>query len=172
MPISLEDHTSPGIRQSRRELEAVTLERPLRMPGASGGTEAEGLAGLASSSSTPMGRPVTYSRICYWELHRDWRDGAGSRCPSCYAGSPPSLRVRGVDFGAFGANERCVPSTPSYHHTVVFRGGSIGTTSHNHEDQGSERRLGRREGYMACCSGSRASIARSRRGAQVAHGSV
>ncbi len=113
------------------------------MPGASGEVEVEGMTGLALSSSTSMGRPVTYSRICYWELHRDWRDGAGSRCPSCSAGSPPSLRVRGVGLGAFGANERCVPSTPSYHHTVVFRGELIGTTGHNHEGRGSERRLGR-----------------------------
>ncbi len=147
-------------------------ERSLRMPGASGEVEVEGMTGLALSSSTPMGRPVTYSRICYWELHRDWHDGAGSRCLSCYAGRPPSLRVRGVGLGAFGANERFVSSTPFYHHILAFRGVLTGATGHNHEDRGSERRLGCREGYTACYSGSRASVAQSRRGAQVAHGSV
>ncbi|KAK0433241.1 hypothetical protein EV421DRAFT_1440638 [Armillaria borealis] len=123
VPINLEDQTSPGIQQRRRESEAATSERLLRMPDASGEVEVEGMTGLASSSSTPMGRPVTYYHICCHLVHRDWRDGAGLRRPSSCVGSPSSLRVRGAGLGTCNARVRSVPSTPSYRHSVVFRGG-------------------------------------------------
>lgn len=172
MPISLEDQTSLSIRERRRESEAATSERPLRMPGVSGEVEVEGMTGLALSSSTPMGRLVTYSRICCWQVHRDRRDDAGPRHPSSCAGTPPSLRVHGAGLGTYDANECCVPSTPSYRRSEAFRGGLKGTTSHIRKYRGSARRLGPREGRTACYSRSRASIFASRRDSRATRGSV
>ncbi len=88
------------------------------------------MTGLASSSSTPMGWPMAYCRIYHWSVHRDWRDGAGLRCPSSCVGSLPSLRVRGVGLGVYDANECCVPSMPSYRRSAAFRGGLRGTIGH------------------------------------------
>ncbi len=137
-------------------MKEAAWERPLVIAGAGGGAEAEGTVGLALSLSTPMSRPVTYSRICCWQVHRDWYDGAGSRRPSCYSGSPPSLRVCGVGLGACGAIICFVPSTP-YRHTMVFPRVNRNHWSYSRVSR-SARCLGPREGCTTCCSRSRASV--------------
>ncbi len=54
--------------------------------GARGGeAEVADMEGSALSSSTPMGGLTLYHCIWCWLVHRDWRDGAGSRCFSCSA---------------------------------------------------------------------------------------
>ncbi|KAK0209528.1 hypothetical protein IW262DRAFT_511675 [Armillaria fumosa] len=121
---------------------------------------------------TPMGRPVTYSCMCYCSVHRDGHDGAGLRCLSSCVGSPCNLPIRDAGLGASGANERCVPSMPPYHGGVVLCGRLLGATAHIRDHRGSAHRLKRRERYTACHPGLQASAAPSRRGVQAAHGSV
>ncbi len=60
-PFSVEVRTSSfGIQSSGQEMKEVAWERPFGIAGAGGEAEVEGTTGLALSSSTPMGRPVTY----------------------------------------------------------------------------------------------------------------
>ncbi|KAK0209530.1 hypothetical protein IW262DRAFT_1417380 [Armillaria fumosa] len=95
--------------------------------------------------------------MCYCWVHRNWRDGAGLRLPFSCAGSPPSLPVRGGGLGACSARVRFVPSTPSYRRSEAGQEGLI-------EASWFACRLGYREGYMACRSGSPTIMVQSRRG--------
>ncbi|KAK0196252.1 hypothetical protein F5146DRAFT_320646 [Armillaria mellea] len=68
------------------------LETVLGASRVKGEAGTEGMTGLALSSSTLMGRPMTYGCMCYWLVHRDRRDGAGLRLPSSCTGNPPVFR--------------------------------------------------------------------------------
>ncbi|KAK0481146.1 hypothetical protein EDD18DRAFT_1203970 [Armillaria luteobubalina] len=135
-------------------------------------SRADGMAKLALSSSTPMGRPVTCGCIHDRSVHRDGRGHARLRCPSSCAGSLCHLPVRDVGPGVSGAKEHCVLSTPPYRGGVVPRGRLLGATAHTREHQEPVYRLGRPQGYTACHPGSRVSATPSRRGVQAVHGSV